>query len=327
MTTVVTGSTGHLGEALVRTLRADGEAVVGVDMRPGPWTDRVGRIEDVDFARDVLAGARSVLHAATLHKPHVVTHSRQQFVDANISGTLTLLEAAVNANVGAFVFVSTTSMFGRAMRPGPDVPAVWVTEDLRPVSRNIYGVTKTAAEEICSLVHVRDGLPILILRTSRFFPEIDDDEKRRAALEDTNLKTVEFLNRRADIEDIVEAVRLAKAKAPELGFDRFIITATTPFQPEDAAELRGRAADVLARRVPDAPAMLAELGWTITPDFDRVYDNALARARLGWAPRHDFASTLARVAETGEWRSPLAVEIGRKGYHEKVFADGPFPVE
>ena len=73
--------------------------------------------------------------------------------------------------------------------------------------------------------------------------------------------------------------------------------------------------------------MLAELGWTITPDFDRVYDNALARARLGWAPRHDFASTLARVAETGEWRSPLAVEIGRKGYHEKVFADGPFPVE
>ncbi|MCH2099783.1 MAG: NAD-dependent epimerase/dehydratase family protein, partial [Pseudomonadales bacterium] len=67
MTTVVTGSTGHLGEALVRTLRADGEAVVGVDMRPGPCTDRVGRIEDVDFARDVLAGARSVLHAATLH--------------------------------------------------------------------------------------------------------------------------------------------------------------------------------------------------------------------------------------------------------------------
>ena len=66
MTTVVTGSTGHLGEALVRTLRADGESVIGVDMRPGPYTDRVGRIEDIEFARDVLTGARSVLHAATL---------------------------------------------------------------------------------------------------------------------------------------------------------------------------------------------------------------------------------------------------------------------
>lgn len=55
-----------------------------------------------------------MLHTATLHKPHVSTHTRQAFVDTNISGTLNLLEEAVEQNVGAFVFTSTTSTFGDA---------------------------------------------------------------------------------------------------------------------------------------------------------------------------------------------------------------------
>ncbi len=38
-----------------------------------------------------------MFHAATLHKPHVATHSRQDFVDTNIIGTLNLLEEAVTA--------------------------------------------------------------------------------------------------------------------------------------------------------------------------------------------------------------------------------------
>ena len=47
-----------------------------------------------------MAGVQAVFHTATLHKPHVATHSRQDFVATNITGTLNLLEEAVAAGVG-----------------------------------------------------------------------------------------------------------------------------------------------------------------------------------------------------------------------------------
>ena len=59
-----------------------------------------------------MAGVDAVVHTATLHKPHVATHTRQDFVDTNITGTLNLLEEAVAAGVSSFVFTSTTSAFG-----------------------------------------------------------------------------------------------------------------------------------------------------------------------------------------------------------------------
>ena len=49
--------------------------------------------------------------------------------------------------------------------------------------------------------------------------------------------------------------------------------------------------------------------------FERVYDNARARERLGWTPRHDFAYALDRLAAGEETRSALAVAVGAKGYH------------
>ena len=51
------------------------------------------------------------------------------------------------------------------------------------------------------------------------------------------------------------------------------------------------------------------------PRIERVYDNAHARARLGWAPRWDFAYALERLAAGEEPRSDLAVQVGAKGYH------------
>src|SRR5438067_13942126 len=87
--------------------------------------------------------------------------------------------------------------------PAEGEPARWITEDVAPQPRNIYGVTKLAAEQLCELIHRRSGLPCLILRTSRFFPEEDDDRAAREAYRDDNLKVNEFLNRRADIADVV----------------------------------------------------------------------------------------------------------------------------
>lgn len=327
MSILVTGSAGHLGEALVRTLRAQGRAVIGLDRVASPYTDRVGSIVDASFVAQAMAGVQAVLHAATLHKPHVATHSRQAFVDTNVTGTLNLLEAAADNGVGAFVFTSTTSAFGDALVPAEGEPAAWIDEDVAPRSKNIYGATKLAAEDLCRLFQRNQGLPCIVLRTARFFPEADDDARRRDAYADANLKANEFLYRRADVQDLADAHLLAIEHAPRIGFGRYVLSATTPFRREDLAELRVDAAAVVRRRVPGCETAYARLGWRLPAHIDRVYASERARAELGWRPRHDFARVVARVLAGEDPRSPLAQAIGRKGYHDGAYAEGLYPVE
>src|SRR5262249_23181174 len=146
---------------------------------------------------------------------------------------------------------STTSVFGRALTPSPGAPAAWITEDVVPVPKNIYGITKIAAENLCELFHRDRSLSCLILRTSRFFPEIDDRKETRDAYADANVKVNEFLYRRADIEDMVSAHVLALQRAGAIGFGRYIVSATTPFSQHDLRELRMNAAAVVRRLVPE----------------------------------------------------------------------------
>ena len=327
MRLLVTGSAGHVGEALVRTLRDSRHEVVGIDVLDSPHTTSVGSVTDRPFVRRCMAGVRAVFHAAALHKPHVATHSRQDFVDVNVTGTLNLLEEAAAAGVDCFVFTSTTSVFGDALAPPAGAPAAWVTEDVVPVPKNIYGVTKAAAEDLCQLFHRNKGLACLVLRTSRVFPEEDDDKSVRDAYPDNNAKANEYLFRRVDIQDVVDAHLLAWRRASLIGFRKYIISATTPFRPEDLPELRVDASRVVRLRVPGYEAEYARLGWRMFPSIGRVYINQRAREELGWQPRYDFKSILDRLAVGDDLRSPLARAIGSKGYHAAVFADGPYPVE
>src|SRR4051794_36967006 len=322
MRILVTGSSGHLGEALMRVLGEEGVDVVGLDVLASPFTTIVGSVADRGCVRRCMEGVDAVLHTATLHKPHVGSHRREDFVHTNISGTLTLLEEAVAAGVSRFVFTSTTSAFGRALVPASGEPAAWITEDVRPVPRNIYGATKVAAEDLCELVHRDHGLPCLILRTSRFFPEADDRDDVRSRYDDLNIKVNELLYRRVDIEDVVAAHRVALERAPQLGFGRYIISATTPLHPSDCAQLRSDARAVVRRVVPAYEQVYEQRSWTMFDSLDRVYDNARAREELRWAPRHDFASAIERLAAGEDPRSPLALAVGAKGYHAE--STGPY---
>jgi nucleoside-diphosphate-sugar epimerase len=326
MRTLVTGSAGHLGEALVRTLRNTGHEVLGLDIVPSPFTSSVGSIANRSHVKQCMRGVGAVLHAATLHKPHLATHSRQDFVDTNITGTLNLLEEAVSAGVASFVFTSTTSAFGGALRPPAGAPAAWITEDVRPVPRNIYGVTKTAAEGLCELFHRDHGLACIVLRTSRFFPEEDDHQATREAYHEDNVKANEYLYRRVDLEDVVTAHLLALEKAPAMGFGQYIISATTPFLPDDLLDLRANAPLVVRRRVPDYELEYARRGWRMFPSIDRVYVNERARKELAWRPRCDFHHVLDCLNRGIDFRSPLARAIGSKRYHPQKFAEGPYPV-
>jgi nucleoside-diphosphate-sugar epimerase len=328
MKTLVTGSSGHLGEAMVWSLRQLQYEVAGLDILASPFTTHVGSISDRAFVRRCMSGVQALFHAATLHKPHVGTHSRQEFVDTNVTGTLNLLEEAVAAGVESFIYTSTTSVFGDALVPPPGAAAAWITEEVTPVPKNIYGVTKAAAEDLCELFHRNQGLACIVLRTSRFFPEEDDNPQVRKLYSDANAKANEYLYRRVDIEDAVSAHLLAAERAAAIGFRKYIISATTPFCSGDLAELRVNAPRVVGQRVPGYAAAYDRQGWTMFPSLDRVYVNERARNELGWQPRYDFGSLIDRL-QSGDkdMRSPLARLVGAKGYHAQVFADGPFPVE
>lgn len=288
---------------------------MGLDRLSSPFTTVVGSIRDEGLLRRCLDGVDAVLHTATLHKPHVATHSRGDFVDVNVAGTLTLLEAAVKASVGCFVFTSTTSTFGRALVPPAYEPAAWITEEVTPVPKNIYGVTKTAAEDLCELIHRDHGLPCVVLRTSRFFPEEDDNPDMRRLFAGDNMKANEYLYRRVDISDAVAAHLLAIERPAVIGFSRYIISSATPFEPRHLTALRLGAAGVVGELFPEYEAVYDRLGWRMFPSIERVYVSHKARDELGFQPVYDFAHVLERMNAGASLMSDLARAVGSKGYH------------
>jgi UDP-glucose 4-epimerase len=298
MRILLTGSTGWLGRYLAPMLREAGHRVVGIDIAPGPDTRIIGSIADRALVERVMIshGIEGVIHAAALHKPDIARYPRQAFVDVNVTGTLNLLECAVAAGVDRFVFTSTTSlMITQAIRDETAQEAVWLDEASGPLSpRNIYGTTKRAAEELCRLVHADTGLPVVVLRTSRFFPE-DDDTHRDLSGE--NMKANELLNRRLTVEDCARAHIAALDQARTIGFATYIVSAPTPFARTDVADLKHDATAVIARLFPDAPDLYTARGWRLPTGIGRVYDAAAIERDLGFRCATDFAAVLAALRE------------------------------
>jgi UDP-glucose 4-epimerase len=211
------------------------------------------------------------------------------------------LEAAVAHGVERFVFTSTTSlMISREIRagePGGAERAVWITEEMAPLlPRNIYGVTKLAGEHLCRLFHQEHGLPVVVLRTSRFFPEADDGAYETRLAEE-NIKANELLFRRLTVEDAAESHVVALACAPAIGYDEFIVSAPPPFRPEDGEELIDQAPAVVERYFPRYREVYDRLGWSMFPSIDRVYDPGKAARRLGFVCRTGFAERLAELEQ------------------------------
>jgi nucleoside-diphosphate-sugar epimerase len=198
------------------------------------------------------------------------------------------------------------------MNPWESGRCVWVTEDLCPVPKNIYGLTKIAAENLCQIAHHEYGIPCVVLKTSRFFPEDDDMKHEIPDYSQDNIKAIEFLSRRVDIEDVVKAHELAIERAKDLKFDKFIISATSPFTQDDCSLLLTNAISVLRHYHSEYEEIFARKKWKMFSSLDRVYANQRARDKLGWEPKYNFSYILERLKAGKNVLSSLAYEIGAK---------------
>lgn len=313
MRVLLTGSSGWLGRHLAPLLEAKGHAVVGLDVAPGAATSVIGSVADRALVFRTVAehGIEAIVHSGALHKPDIARFPRQAFVDVNVTGTLNLLEAAVEAGHARFLFTSTTSLMVRDdVRAGAgEAGAWWMDEHFGPIApRNVYGVTKRAGEDMCRLIARESGMAVAILRTGRFFPEDDDTH---AVPSGPNLKANEFLNRRLTVGDAALAHLAALERA--VGCETFVLSAPPPFTRADAAELAVDAPAVIARYFPEAAELYARAGWVLPERIERVYDPAKAERLLGWRARTDFAAILAALRDGAEmpfahdpdWISPV----------------------
>jgi UDP-glucose 4-epimerase len=176
MRCVVTGVAGFVGSHLAERLLADGHEVCGIDAfidyypraikernleGPRSWgnfTFVEGNLLDLPLAT-LLEGANVIFHQAAQAGVRASWgHEFALYVDCNVLATQRLLEAAMKVEtLQRFVYASSSSVYG-------DTNILPVREDVTPHPLSPYGVTKLAAEHLCSLYYQNFGVPTVSLR-------------------------------------------------------------------------------------------------------------------------------------------------------------------
>ncbi|MBB5572532.1 MULTISPECIES: NAD-dependent epimerase/dehydratase family protein [Rhizobium] len=277
MRIVLTGSSGRLGRAIFNAL-APNHAVVAVDRSPFSTTHLVGDFADAVLLREALTGADAIVHCAALHAPHVGTISDDEFHRVNVEGTRLLAEASLAAGVKRLVFTSTTALYGHTVLPGR---CTWIDEDTVPQPRSIYHRTKLEAERILEDMAGPD-LQVRILRMSRSFPE------------PANVMAAYRLHRGVDIRDVADAHAAALTNNGD-HFQRHIISAGTPFIPEDCEALAVDAASIIKLRAPRLAAEFTRRSWPLPQSIDRVYASKSAGTALRWHSRFGYDEIFAQL--------------------------------
>ncbi|WP_372770665.1 NAD-dependent epimerase/dehydratase family protein [Pseudoalteromonas sp.] len=276
MKILVTGSAGRVGRAIYIKLMKDHD-VVGLDKTPCSTVDFVGDIGDGELISKALEGVDAVVHTAALHAPHVGLRVDEEFLAVNVNATEHLALAGIKAGIKHFVFTSTTALYGYAS--SSEGKTSWITEQIKPQPKSIYHKSKILAEHKLNEISNLFTLPVTVLQMSRCFPEPAD------------LMAVYRLTRGIDVRDVANAHSCAIDKRLS-GFNRFIISGFTPFNLNDCESLYNNASAVIKEKCPEIAIAFEQRGWPLPASLDRVYDSSAAQAKLGWLPKHSFASVL-----------------------------------
>jgi len=155
---IVTGGSGFLGKHLCRTLLAAGHQVKNIDLRPNDEVETViGDIQDTELMKQEIKDADVVFHLASLIEAGESVKFPQKFIDVNVSGTVSVLEAMRLNGVKTLIFSSSAAVYGEPMRTP-------IEEDDRTMPINPYGMTKLAMEALLSSYVASYGITGIALR-------------------------------------------------------------------------------------------------------------------------------------------------------------------
>lgn len=312
---VVVGATGNIGSGVVEALAADPtvESIVGVARRAPEWSPPKTQWHMADLAEDqldlesIFSRADAVIHTAWLFQP---SHQPTVTWQANVTGTIRLIDAVLAAGVPALLYASSVGAYSPRSLDAADirVDEQWPTHGWPTAA---YTREKAYVERLLDVVE-RDhpALRVVRMRPAFVFSRRSASQQRRLfagplvpqrlirpGLLPVTPTLRELRMQVVHTADVAEAFRLALHRPVRGAFN---------LAADDAVDLE-KVAELLSARALPVPTALARAAlagaWHahLMPSPPDLFDAMLhlplmatsrARDELGWAPRHDAAEVL-----------------------------------
>ncbi|MEX2554441.1 MAG: GDP-mannose 4,6-dehydratase [Actinomycetota bacterium] len=300
---LVTGADGFIGSHLTRRLVSDGAEVHALtsdvsSVFPRRLLDLRGRMEIHEgnlmdrSAMDAVARSAKpsyIFHLAAYTHVGKSWQRVDECIQANIQGTMNLLQALADQGYERFVNTGTSEIYGDIEVPFREDAVV------NPISP--YSVSKYAAERFCRLFQRAYGWPIVMLRPfnaygpaqspDRVIPEIIVRALRKEELKMTQARQTREFNY---VEDLADGFVKA-ATTPDVNGELFNIGGGEEISMRDVAtqilEVMGNPIEPQFGALPERPT-----------EIMRMYcDSSKARQRLGWEPSHSLRDGLEKTIE------------------------------
>ncbi|MCU0908331.1 MAG: dTDP-glucose 4,6-dehydratase [Rhodobacteraceae bacterium] len=331
MKLLVTGGAGFIGSAVVRQAIARGHQVVNLDaLTYAACLDNVASVvghASYAFVQADIRDSAALDRALADHAPDAIMHLAAEshvdrsidgpaaFIDTNVTGTYTLLEAAraywtARGRPDGFRFhhISTDEVFGSLGATGQ------FTEDTPYDPRSPYSASKAASDHLVRAWHETYGLPVLLTNCSNNYGPFHFPEKLIPVVilnalagkpipvygQGTNVRDWLFVEDHADaLLTVIEKGQVGRSyniggenEAANIDIVRKICALL------DARRPAGAPHDRLITYVTDRPGH----------DFRYAIDPTRIRTELGWRPSVTLDQGLARtvdwyLANEGWWRA------------------------
>lgn len=170
----VTGATGYVGRFVVAELQQRGMHIRALSRatsdrsgfaQPVEWV--TGDLRSADAIKALVEGADAVVHLAYDHVPGLYRNGEGNdlpaWLDANLNGSLRLLQAAQQAGVKRFIFLSSRAVFSRT-------EAGMLLDEQHPVSPDThYGAYKAAVEAFMGSFGAVGGMRTCAIRATGIY--------------------------------------------------------------------------------------------------------------------------------------------------------------
>jgi nucleoside-diphosphate-sugar epimerase len=314
----VTGASGFTGGYLCRSLAKAGYSVRALIRNPSRDCGLsssgietiVGDVRNRSSLERAVDGMDKVFHIAAVYRRENV--SRKEMFETHVQGTRNLLEASVNAGVQRFIHCSTTGVHGDIKGPPANEESPYAPGDN-------YQESKTEGERVALEYMAGGRLSVVVVRPGgiygpgdlRFLKLFKAIKAERFAM----IGSGEVRNQLVYIDDLIDGILLCATSENAIG-NVYILTGSEPATLNQLVHTVAEVLDVrpTRRRIPFTPVYLAGLlcemickPLGIDPPLHRRrvkffsntrwFDISKARADLGYEPKVDLRTGLARTAK------------------------------